>query len=130
MQTKELSFSELVETAVKLNLKDFEAFLLSVNTRRAQLRPDVLSKKESDLMKKIYLVFPEEKKNRVALLNSKIWDETLTEKERTELLHLIEEQEKWAGERMDYISKLAALRNVDYVELMKQLGILPSSQDE
>lgn len=54
METKKLSFSDLVETAVKLNGQDFKNFIHTVNTRRAQQRSDVLTKEESDLLKEIY----------------------------------------------------------------------------
>ena len=130
MQTKQLSLSDLVENVVKLNFEDFETFLTAVNTRRAQHRPDVLSKAESDLLKKIYRLFPKEKKERLEFLNAKVWDETLTETERMELLKLVEAQEKWAAERMSNLAKLAAVRNTDYDTLIRQLGIFPVNGNE
>ena len=130
MPTAQLSFSDLVENAVNLDVQDYEKFLQTVNTRRAQRRPDVLSKEESDLLKKIYRLFPNEEKERLEFLNSKIWDETLTETEHFELLQLIEKQEKWASERMSNLVKLATLRNTDYANLIKQLGISAKANNE
>lgn len=130
MPSAQLSFSDLVENAVNLNVQDFEKFLQTVNTRRAQRRPGVLSKEESDLLKQIYQTFSQDKKERLQFLNTKIWDETLTETEHLELLQLVEEQEKWASERMDNLVKLAALRNTDYAALIKQLGISPKPNNE
>ncbi len=130
MPSAQLSFSDLVENAVNLDIQDYEKFLQTVNTRRAQRRPNVLSKEESDLLKQIYQTFSRAKNERLKLLNEKIWDETLTETEHLELLQLIEEQEKWASERMNNLVKLAALRNTDYATLIKQLGISPKSDNE
>ncbi|MBC7775382.1 MAG: hypothetical protein H7246_08085 [Phycisphaerae bacterium] len=97
----QLSFSDLVETAANLDIQDYERFLVNVNTRRAQNRPDVLSKEETELLEKIYSPFPTTKKERIALLNAKIWNSTLLENEHQELLQLIEEQEIWAASRMN-----------------------------
>jgi len=129
MQTEQFPISDLVENVVKLNVEDFQEFLMAVNTRRAQNRSDVLSKEESDLLKKIYRLFPKEKKERLELLNAKIWDDTLAEMEQAELLKLIEAQEIWAYERMNNLAKLAALLKTDYKTLVRQLGILPKTDN-
>ena len=129
MQTEQFPISDLVENVVKLNVEDFQEFLMAVNTRRAQNRSDVLSKEESDLLKKIYRLFPKEKKERLELLNAKIWDDTLAEMEQAELLKLIEAQEIWAYERMNNLAKLAALLKTDYKTLVRQLGILPKADN-
>ncbi|MFM9950685.1 MAG: hypothetical protein ACKV1O_22300 [Saprospiraceae bacterium] len=123
MEARKLSFSDLVETAVKLNVQDFENFVHAVNTRRAQQRSDVLTQEESDLLKKIYQPFPKSKKERIAYLNTKIKEETLTASEHTELIDLVNVQEKWAATRMERLAKLAILRNTDYDTLMLQLGL-------
>ena len=125
----QLSFSDLVETAANLNVQEYERFLIKVNTRRAQKRPDVLSKQETDLLKKIYSPFPLIKKERIAILNAKIWNSTLLENEHQELLQLIEEQENWAVTRMNHLAKLASIQNTDYATLVKQLGIFPATQN-
>lgn len=130
MSATQLSFSDLVEKAVNLDVQDYEKFLHLVNTRRAQKRPDVLSKKESDLLKKIYEPFSPTQKARLEFLNSKIWDETLSETEHKELLQLIETQEQWAAERMNNLVKLATLQNSDYLTLVKQLGIPTTTDNE
>jgi len=126
----QLSFSDLVETAANLNIQDYERFLINVNTRRAQKRPDVLSKEETELLEKIYTPFPPLKKERITLLNAKIWNSTLVENEHQELLQLIEEQETWAAARINHLAKLASIRNTDYATLVKQLGIFPATQNE
>lgn len=125
-----LSFSDLVESAANLNIQDYERFLINVNTRRAQKRPDVLSKEETDLLEKIYSPFPANKKEQIVQLNAKIWNSTLLENEHKELLQLIEEQETWAASRMNFLAKLASIRNTDYATLVNQLGIYPASQNE
>jgi hypothetical protein len=56
-----LSFSDLVDNAAQLNFQDYEKFLTSVNTQRVQNQPTVLPKNETDLLNKIYRVFPAEK---------------------------------------------------------------------
>lgn len=130
MQTKSLSVLDLAENVAKLNGEDFDLFLKTVNTRRAQRRPDVLPKTESDLLKSIYLPFPTEKSERIKHLNAKIWDASLSDAEHEELLQLIEEQERWASARMNNLAKLAVVRNTDYATLCHQLGITPDLKDE
>lgn len=130
MQTNQLSVSDLVEKVAKLNVEDFEQFIRTVNARRAQRRPDVLPKAESDLLKNIYVAFPKGKTERIEQLNAKIWDASLTETEHAELLQLIEEQEIWASARMNNLAKLAVLRNTDYHTLCRQLGIPSPKKDE
>lgn len=124
------SFSDLIESAVNLNSQEYRQFISTVNTRRAQYNPTVLTKSESDLLKKIYYSFSEKKQARINHLNAKIWDATLLESEHIELMQLIEEKEKWAAKRMQNIAKLATIRNTDYHSLIKQLGILPTQLHE
>lgn len=125
-----ISLSELVENAVNLDVRAYQEFLTTVNSRRAQKRTSVLPSLEADLLKKIYQPFPGDKKARIILLNAKVWDSTLSEPEHQELLQLIEEQEHWAANRMQNLAQLAALRNVDYATLVHQLGIPSVSRNE
>ena len=125
-----ISLSDLVENAVNLDVRAYQEFLTTVNSRRAQKRTDVLPPLEADLLRKIYRPFPEDKKARMMLLNAKIWDSTLPESEHQELLQLIEEQEYWAAERMQNLAQLAAMRNLDYATLVRQLGIPSASKNE
>jgi hypothetical protein len=125
-----ISLSELVENAVNLDFRAYQDFLTTVNSRRAQKRAGVLPPVEADLLKKIYRLFPEEKRARIMLLNAKIWDSTLLNEEHQELLQLVEEQEFWAAERMQHLVQLAALRNMDYATLVRQLGIPSASRNE
>ncbi len=125
-----ISLSELVENAVNLDIRAYQEFLTTVNSRRIQNRANVLPQAEADLLKKIYSPFPEDKKARIVLLNAKIWDSSLPEPEHQELLQLIEEQEYWAAERMQNLAQLAALRNLDYATLIRQLGIPSASRNE
>jgi hypothetical protein len=55
--------------------------------------------------------FPVNKKKRIVFLNSKINDGSISDFEHQELLSLIEENEKWAAERMMNIAKLSDVIN-------------------
>ncbi len=125
-----ISFSELVDSAASMDFQDYQKFLKTVNTRRVQNRPDVLPKAETDLLNKVYRVFPAEKKARMVDLNAKIWDSSLTEAEHQELLLLLNAHEKWAAKRVASLAELAVLRNTDYAALIKELGISLSHQND
>lgn len=131
MPAEALAFADLIENAASLSLPDFEKLMRSIRVRRAQRQsPNVLSKEEADLLRKIYHAFPAEKTARQVILNAKIWNETLSENEHSELLELIEAHETHAVERMESLLKLAMLRNVEYSVLVSQLGISPVQSTE
>lgn len=117
------SVTELIENAARLDAGEFDHFFNKVLTLRAQRDTLVLSKEESNLLKKINHGFPAEKWRRLDLLNEKVEDGELTEAEQTELEMLIESYEKYTTKRVKYLGQLASIRRVPLQELMQQLGI-------
>ena len=66
---------------------------------------------------------PPEKQKRFNRLRRKLQNETITEKEREELLAMWQELERRNIVRLEALIKLAQKRKVSVRELMEQLGI-------
>ena len=84
-----------------------------------------LSVDESQLLLKINEGLPEDMQIRYNELSKKSVSHTITEEERKELLKYIPVFEAKHAERLQYLAKLAALRNISVDELMTQLDIQP-----
>jgi hypothetical protein len=120
---EQLNFSDLVENASQLNSTDYERFLVNVSEKRVQKQPNVLKENEEILLKKIYKLFPIDKKERIAELNEKKWSAEISKLELQELIKLIDLKEKWAAQRMLSLAKLSKIRNESYATLTQKLGI-------
>jgi hypothetical protein len=82
-----------------------------------------LSKKESELFLKINRGLPEEQWQRMAELNEKLEDASLTEEEHAELLRLTKRSERLQVERLRAVIELAKLRQVEPEEMMRKLEL-------
>ena len=60
----------------------------------------------------------------------KLESQTITDIENNEFLHLVEESEIWAGNRLNYLIELAILQKTDYFSLVSDLGISFSNQND
>ncbi len=58
-------------------------------------------------------------------LAQKLVDEEITEQEHEEMLLLIQKNEAWAVERLQFLIELSHLRNRSLPEVMEQLGVKP-----
>jgi hypothetical protein len=119
------SVAELIDKAARLDTGEFNNFFNKMLTLRAQRIAPVLSKEESDLLKKINRGFPQKKWERLDFLNDKLEYETLSEAEHEELSVLIEAYEEYSLQRMRQLGQLATARKVSLDEVMNQLGIQP-----
>jgi len=84
-----------------------------------------LSKRETELFLKLNRTLPEDERQRYEELTEKRIEETLTKKERAELLKLIEELQQIWVERWQAVIDLAKLRKISPQEMMRQLGVDP-----
>jgi len=119
------SVSELIDKAARLDTGEFNNFFNKVLTLRAQRIAPVLSKEESDLLKKINRGFAQKKWERLTALDDQLESGTLTEAEQEELSVLIEAYEEYSLQRLRYLGQLATVRKVSLDEVMNQLGIQP-----
>lgn len=84
-----------------------------------------LSKKETALFLTINRTLPDAQQQRYEELMEKRWEETLTKKEHTELLQLVDALQQVWIDRLQAILDLAKLRKLPPHEMMRQLGVDP-----
>lgn len=119
----EISMTDLVESATRLDGQAFKDFMFNVVSRRVQEQKAVLKHEESVLLTKINAGFPALKWERLAFLDEKSEHETLSADEQHERSMLINAYEAYSLKRLKLIGKLAALRKQSLSEVMLQLGI-------
>jgi hypothetical protein len=118
------SLSTLYHEAERLDNRSLDTFIENIISLRVRREMPKQQIQESILLKKINKSLPVEQMERFRHLNKKRLDNTLSEKEYSELLVLLEKIEKLNALRIKPIAALAQLRNVSTRELIKQLGIL------
>lgn len=121
----QLSVEQLFKAVQQMPQHELEKFVAWVLALRAQYYTPVLSEAESVLLLKINKGLPFDVQRRYDELTEKRWDETLTPEEYQELLQLTEQVEKLHVERVEYLCKLADLRQVSLRTLMDELNIQP-----
>jgi hypothetical protein len=114
---------DLVERAAQLDKQDFERFLSGVFSARAKQHKQSLGKTESDLLKKINAGFPAAQWAQMKALSAKLHDHSILPEEQRLLEALLEDYERFGLQRLKYIAKLAAVRQVSLREMMEQLGV-------
>lgn len=129
MQTT-ISFSDLAYNLEQLTVQDYVALMTKVGRRRSKHNDKTQLAREAVLLNKILIEFPDYKRQRIANLRDKLESQTITDIENNEFLHLVEESEIWAGNRLNYLVELAALKKTDYFSLVKDLGISFSNQND
>lgn len=108
----------LLEIVKRLPNGELEKFLAKLDEWRTKREEEELLRviKENSQL-------PPEKQKRFKRLRRKLQNETITEKERQELLAMWEELEHRNVVRLEALIKLAQKRKVSVRELMAQLGI-------
>lgn len=107
----------------QMNLSDIEEFLSQVSNVLAKKKAPNLSARESELLLAINKPWTDKKTARFKILIKKLQDETLSEKEHTEYMKLVNERQDRSIERLKNLIELAAIRNISVSELSEQLGI-------
>lgn len=121
----QISVDQILDKASQLCKQDFERLLFKLNLLRAQYTSPSLSKKETNLLKKINAGYPAEKWARMLQLDRKMEFSDLTEAKAEEHLILTEELESYTVQRFIWLKQLAALRNVSIDKVMETLEITP-----
>lgn len=119
----QLSTEQLFKAVRQMPPKELEKLAAEVLALRARYRAPVLSETESELLLKINRGVPFDLQRRFDELTEKRREETLTPDEYDELLRLTEQVEKLDVERVEYLCKLADLRQISLSTLMNDLGI-------
>lgn len=121
----QLTYDELLKAVEQLNPPDLEKFVSQVISLQARKKAKSFSKDETKLLLKINQKLDPTLQKRYDELIAKRRAETLTSEEYNELLKLTDEIEKFDIKRVEYLAKLAQLRNTTLSKLMKELGIQP-----
>lgn len=124
-----LSPEQLLSAARQLPNREFDRFFGWMLGLRAERIAPVLPAAESDLLQKINQGLPQPMQERLNELIQKRRAETINTKELRELKKLTDKIEKLDAERLELLTKLAALRNVPLRKLIKQLGLEPVPHD-
>ena len=113
----------VLDGVAQLELPELERFASDVNSLVARRKAPFLARREAQLLQKINRGIPPAARQRYAELNSKLLDETLSQAEHEELLHLVDAIEQADADRLKYLLELAQLRSTTLDALMDQLGI-------
>ena len=119
------SVSEILANASQLNDRELTTLVGQLNLLRAQRSTPALSKKETDLLKKINEGFPSAHWTRLVELDKKMELSDLSEAEAQESLTLAEALEACTVQRFEYLKKLSIVQNISVEQLMSNLGIGP-----
>ncbi len=116
--TSRWTAESLLKIVKRLPVSELERFLAKLDEWRVQREEEELLRviKENSQL-------PPEKQKRFNRLRRKLQNETITEKEREELLAMWQELERRNIVRLEALIKLAQKRKVSVRELMEQLGI-------
>lgn len=117
--------ASILNSMKQLDSNELDILLFQIKKHKYKNHPYILSKTESELFQNINSGLPADLKKRYEVFRKKLIDETLSEKEHTELLALVEKIEKFDVERMKNLIELAKLRNITLNELSRQLGLKP-----
>lgn len=124
-----VTISDLVKGAEQLETSALEDYIQKILQIRAKRIAPHFDKQEAELLKKINIGLSSEKQQRKAELWKKRVAEILTEAEHQELMTIIDEAEALNVERVISIGKLAQLKEVTPIQLMKDLGINPKNDE-
>jgi len=119
----EVSLTAMIRGVEQLSTPDLEQLVDRVLTVRARRRAPSLSRKETELLRKINQGLPVGIQQRFDELTAKRRAETLNPDEHQELLQVLDQIEHHDVKRLEALAELAQVRNVSIRVLMKDLGI-------
>ncbi|MGD2089337.1 MAG: STAS/SEC14 domain-containing protein [Candidatus Aminicenantes bacterium] len=119
----QLSTDDLLQAVKQLEPSELEGFVWQIIALQAQRKAPGLSKEESQLLIKINQGVPPDIQERYDELIAKRQSETLNAEEYNELLRLTDQIEKLDAERVEYLKKLAFIRNISLTTLLEELKI-------
>jgi hypothetical protein len=112
----------LLYNVSQMPLTELEAFVYQLNAVIARKRMTDKSLRDTILLDKINrTVLEKSKRERYQTLLYKMEMTPISDKEHSELLELVEQEEKIRVKRLKYLIELAQLRNLPLPQLMKNL---------
>jgi hypothetical protein len=119
--------ARLLQQAARAGMDASEFVVSALASRLAQVASSGpnCSKEEAELLSAISQGLPEQLWQRYRDLVSRRQSESLSAGEHAELIGLSNQIEEDHACRMEYVARLARLRNVSLASLMEQLGIRP-----
>src|SRR5207244_2931667 len=123
MAATQVPGNDVLEMVRQMPREEFDAFLEKALSLRTQPTADTLSPAETRLIKRINRGLSVELCKRYARLTRRRKKDSMSAKEREELLKLTHEIESRDAERAAALVDLAKLRRLPVRVLMKQLGI-------
>jgi hypothetical protein len=115
--------AQLVDGMSHLTARQLEMVIERATLLRLQKAKRVLSARESDLLRAINRGLSAERSQRLDHLQRKLRQETITDRERDQLLRLTEELEKLAAQRLEALIELADLRKTTVARLIREMGL-------
>lgn len=125
----QVSPGELIAAVDQLGTAELDGFLSQVLALWARRRAPSLPAEQADLLVQINRGLPPELLGRLDKLDAKREAEALTPDEHAELIQLVARVETLEAERVENLSRLAALRGVSLSTLMHDLGLKPPDHD-
>ena len=114
----------LLSNASQMPLNELEAFVHELNAVITRKKTTDKSSRDTILLDKINrTVLDKAKRERYQALIYTLEMETISDVEHTELLELVEQEEKIRVKRLKYLIELAQLRNITLPQLMKNLEL-------
>ena len=113
----------LLSAVEQLGAAELDGFVSQVLMLRARRRARSLPAAEAELLLRINRGLPPELRARVDYLEERREAESLTPEEHGELLTTVERIEALEAQRVEDLTKLAALRGVSLPALLEHLGI-------
>ena len=123
----QLSSSELLKAVGQLSQSELEQFVFQVIALQAQRKAPRLPRVEAQLLLKINQGVPPDIQPRYEELVAKRRAGTRTQREHAELLRLTDRMEQLETKRVEYLARLARLRQTLLAALMQDLNIRPTA---
>lgn len=119
----ELDFEQVLEGVAHLDAAALDEFTERVIALRAKRHVATLRPSEAELLQKINQGVSPNLRQRFRELREKLLDDAISGQEHREYLSLADQIEMADADRIPYLARLAALRNVSIDELLTHLDI-------
>ncbi len=119
----QVQFDDLIQGISRLNTAELVAFFEQLNHTISGQNPISPLGEEAILLKQIKSLIPASVVRRFKELQNKQYNDTLSEKEKEEILLITDFIEEKSAERVSLLARLATLRQVPLTELVKQFPL-------
>ncbi len=124
-----IDIDSLIGTAERMSDSEFEHFADTVNLLRVRRRLTANPQTELELEEELKNDLTPSERKRYKMLIGKMRNETISEPERHELLAFSDWSENMSVYRIERVQKLAALRNLPFDTVWKQMWFRKKNYD-